>query len=210
MLFGPVQGGWHHLGLPCGDMCPWLHMVRSNVPKALGTPCSPFSKGSLPPASFVISSFQSLILFAFGSMDALFQQELEASPFSKGGGSPISTSCYTLAAMGQLCRCLAKKKAAGNGHMHAYMFFLQPKAAYLMITHVFVEMLKQNYSRWKTHTDTHLLKTTIKRTTLQRKKHYHPPSSAHFCCIRDPGRVSSYKSCSRSFEQGQATSFQQG
>ena len=166
-------------------MCPWLRMVRSNVPKALGTPCSPFSKGSLPPAPFAISSFQPLILFAFGSMDALFQQELEACPFSKGGNSPISTSCYTLAAMGQLCRCLAKKKLQAMDTCrlwtHACIHvILQPKAAYFMNTYVFVEMLKQNYSRWKTHTDTHLLKTTIKRTTLQRKEHYHPPAQHIF------------------------------
>ena len=135
MLFGPAQGGWHHLGLPCGQFLAWLWLRCAhgstwweiyNVPKALGTSCSPFSKGSLPPAPFAISSFQPLILFAFGSMDALFQQELEVCPFSKGGSSPISTSCYTLAAMGQLCRCLAKKNA-GNGHMHACMFFCNPK-----------------------------------------------------------------------------------
>jgi hypothetical protein len=153
-------------------------MVRSNVPKALGTPCSPFSKGSLPPAPFAISSFQPLILFAFGSMDALFQQELEACPFNKGGSSPISTSCYTLAAMEQLCRCLAKKKLqAMNTCMHTC--FLQPKAAYFMNTHLFVEMLSKITVGGKL-THTHLLKTTIKRTTLQRTKILPSPQLSTF------------------------------
>ena len=92
-------------------------------------------------------------------MDALFQQELQACPFNKGGSSPISTSCYTLAAMEQLCRCLAKKSCRPWTHACTHVF-LQPKAAYFMNTHLFVDMLNKITVGGKL-SHTHVLKTTI-------------------------------------------------
>jgi hypothetical protein len=111
-------------------------------------------------------------------MDALFQQELQACPFNKGGSSPISTSCYTLAAMEQLCRCLAKKSCRPWTHACIHVF-LQPKAAYFMNTHLFVDMLSKITVGGKL-SHTHLLKTTIKRTTLQRTKILPSPQLSTF------------------------------
>ena len=78
--------------------------------------------------------------------------------------------------------CLAKKRSCRQWTHACIHVFLQPKAAYFRNTHLFLEMLKKTAIKGTkietAHTHTHLLKTTSKRTTPQRKNTILTPSSA--------------------------------
>ena len=74
MLFGPVQGGWHHLGLPCGQVLAWLWLrcahgstwwevmcLKHLAPPA---PLSTRAHCHLPPLPSQASSLWSFLLLA--------------------------------------------------------------------------------------------------------------------------------------------------